>query len=153
MANTYTQIHIHLIFAVKYRKALINSTWKERLHQYFTGMIQKNNHKMLQINSMPDHIHMLIGLRPDQALSDLVQNIKTETSKWINENKFCEEKFHWQDGFGAFSYAKSQLPNVIRYIINQEEHHRKKTFLEEYKSFLKAFEVDWDEKYIFEELK
>lgn len=153
MANTYTQIHIHLIFAVKYRKSLINSTWKERLHQYFTGMVQKNNHKMLQINSMPDHIHMLIGLRPDQALSALVQNIKTESSKWINQNHFCESKFKWQDGFGAFSYSKSQLPNVIRYIINQEEHHRKRTFLEEYKSFLKAFEVDWEEKYIFEELQ
>ena len=108
---------------------------------------------MLQINSMPDHIHMLIGLRPDQSLSALVQNIKTETSKWINENNFCEIKFHWQDGFGAFSYSKSQLPNVIKYIINQEEHHRKRTFLEEYKSFLKAFEVDWEEKYIFEDLK
>ncbi len=108
---------------------------------------------MLQINSMPDHIHMLIGLRPDQALSALVQNIKSETSKWINENNFCEGKFHWQDGFGAFSYSKSQLSNLIRYIINQEEHHHKKTFLEEYKSFLKAFEVDWEEKYIFEDLK
>jgi REP element-mobilizing transposase RayT len=152
MPNTYTQIHIHLIFAVKFRKALIHSELKERLHQYLTGMIQNNDHKMLQINSMPDHIHMLIGLRPLQSLSSLVQNIKNESSKWINTNQLCDTKFQWQEGFGAFSYSKSQINTVINYIQNQEQHHLKKTFLEEYVSFLEAFEVDWDEKYIFKEL-
>ncbi|MDI1324780.1 MAG: IS200/IS605 family transposase [Algoriphagus sp.] len=152
MPNTYTQIHIHLIFAVKFRKALIHSELKERLHQYLTGMIQNNDHKMLQINSMPDHIHMLIGLRPVQSLSSLVQNIKNESSKWINTNQLCDSRFQWQNGFGAFSYSKSQINNVIKYIQNQEQHHLKKTFLEEYVSFLEAFEIDWDEKYIFKEL-
>jgi REP element-mobilizing transposase RayT len=101
---------------------------------------------------MPDHIHMLIGLRPLQSLSSLVQNIKNESSKWINTNQLCDTKFQWQEGFGAFSYSKSQINTVINYIQNQEQHHLKKTFLEEYVSFLEAFEVDWDEKYIFKEL-
>lgn len=152
MPNTYTQIHIHLIFAVKFRKALIHSELKERLHQYLTGMIQNNDHKMLQINSMPDHVHMLIGLRPVQSLSSLVQNIKNESSKWINTNQLCDSKFQWQEGFGAFSYSKSQINTVIKYIQNQELHHSKKTFKEEYVTFLDAFEVDWDEQYIFKEL-
>ncbi|WP_425637233.1 IS200/IS605 family transposase [Algoriphagus yeomjeoni] len=152
MPNTYTQIHIHLIFAVKFRKAQIHSSWKERLHQYLTGIIQGNKHKVLQIESMPDHIHILIGLRPDQSLSSLIQNTKTESSKWVNVNKLSASKFQWQDGFGAFSYAKSQLPQVIKYIQNQEEHHSKKSFIEEYKSILDAFELEWDEKYIFHDL-
>ncbi|MCE7058014.1 IS200/IS605 family transposase [Algoriphagus sp. AGSA1] len=152
MPNTYTQIHIHLIFAVKFRKSQIQPSWKERLHQYLTGMIQANKHKVLQIESMPDHIHILFGMRPDQSLSSLIQNVKTESSKWINANKLSSSKFHWQDGFGAFSYSKSQLPQVIRYIQNQEEHHSKKTFNEEYKSILDAFDLEWDEKYIFHEL-
>ncbi|WP_439490873.1 IS200/IS605 family transposase [Algoriphagus sp.] len=152
MPNTYTQIHIHLIFAVKFRKAQIQPSWKERLHQYLTGIIQANKHKVLQIESMPDHIHILFGMRPDQSLSSLIQNVKTESSKWINVNKLSSSKFHWQDGFGAFSYSKSQLPQVIKYIQNQEEHHSKKTFIEEYKSILDAFDLDWDEKYIFHEL-
>lgn len=152
MPNTYTQIHIHLIFAVKFRKALIHSELKERLHQYLTGMIQNNDHKMLQINSMPDHVHMLIGLRPVQSLSSLVQNIKNESSKWINTNQLCDSKFQWQEGFGAFSYSKSQINTVIKYIQNQELHHSKKSFIEEYVTFLDAFEVDWDEQYIFKEL-
>lgn len=126
MPNTYTQIQIHLIFAVKFRKSLIQSEWKERLNQYLTGMIQKKDHKILQINSMPDHIHMLICLRPDQSLSSLVQNIKTESSKWINSNNFCDSKFQWQEGFGAFSYSKSQIDTVVKYIQNQELHHSKR---------------------------
>ena len=152
MPNTYTQIHIHLIFAVKFRKAQIQPSWKERLHQYLTGIIQANKHKVLQIESMPDHIHILFGMRPDQSLSSLIQNVKTESSKWINVNKLSSSKFHWQDGFGAFSYSKSQLPQVIKYIQNQEEHHSKKTFIEEYKSILDAFDLEWDEKYIFHDL-
>ncbi len=148
MANTYTQLHIQFVFAVKYRKALIAKEWKERLHQYITGIIQSNNHKMLSINSMPDHIHIFIGMRPTQSISSLIQNVKTETSKWIKEQRLSLD-FAWQEGYGAFSYSRSHVPNVIRYIQNQEEHHKKETFLEEYLKILKAFEVEYDEQYVF----
>ena len=149
MSNTYTQIHIHLVFAVKYRDGLIDKSWKEELHKYVNAIITENTHKLLIINAMPDHVHLLIGLRPKQALSDLVREIKSNSSKWINEKKFSKHKFEWQEGFGAFSYGKSDLQKIINYIKNQEEHHKKVTFLEEYKEFLLAFEVDFDEQYIF----
>lgn len=151
MPNTYTQLHIQFVFAVKYRAALIHSNWKERLHQYITGIIQQNEHKLLQINSMPDHIHIFIGMRPNQSVSALVQNIKSESTKWIKENGFCKSPFAWQEGYGAFSYSKSHVSNVIHYIQNQEQHRHKKTFLEEYVEFLKAFKIDYDEKFIFTE--
>ena len=151
MANTYTQLHIQFIFAVKYRAALITKDYKDDLHKYITGILQANDHKMLQINSMPDHIHILIGMRPVQSISDLIQNVKTESSKWVKKEKFCSVPFGWQDGFGAFSYSKSHVQNVIRYIQNQEIHHRKETFLVEYRRFLKAFEIEYEEKYIFKE--
>ena len=128
MANTYTQLHIQLVFAIKYRAALIQYDWKERLHQYITGIFQENEHKMLQINSMPDHIHIFFGMRPHQSISSLVQNVKSESSKWINENGFCKSAFAWQEGFGAFSYSKTHVPDVIRYIQNQEAHHKKEAF-------------------------
>lgn len=153
MPNTYTQIHIQFVFAVKYRAALIEKDWKERLHQYITGIFHDNDHKMLQINSMPDHIHIFIGMRPHQSISSLMQNVKTESSKWIKEQNLCSYPFAWQKGYGAFSYAKSQVNDVIRYVQNQEIHHRKETFLNEYRKFLNAFEIEWDEKYIFKELE
>ena len=152
MPNTYIQIHIQIVFAVKYRLALIDTSWKDELHQYITGIIQNKSHKMLQVNSMPDHLHMLLGFRPDENMSQLVQIVKSESTKWINDNHLCREKFSWQEGFGAFSYSKSHVPNVIRYIQNQEAHHHKQTFREEYISFLKLFEVEFDERYIFKEL-
>jgi len=151
MANTYTQLHIQLVFAVKYRGALIEQEWKPRLLQYMTGIFQQNEHKMLQINSMPDHIHILIGMRPNQSLSSLVQNVKSESSKWIKEIKLCQSSFAWQEGFGAFSYSKTHVDEVIRYIQNQEIHHKKETFLDEYKKMLKAFEIEYNERYIFKE--
>lgn len=150
MANTYTQLHIQFVFAVKYRKALIGEEWKDRLHQYITGIIQANQHKMLCINSMPDHIHIFIGMLPTQSISALIQNVKTETSKWIKQEKLCLA-FAWQEGYGAFSYSRSHVPNVIRYIQNQEQHHKKETFLEEYQKILQAFEIEYDEQYIFTE--
>jgi REP-associated tyrosine transposase len=153
MPNTYTQIHIQFVFAVKYRAALIEKAWKEKLHQYITGIFQNHNHKILQINSMPDHIHIFIGMRPHQSISELIQKVKVESSKWIKEQNLCKYPFAWQEGYGAFSYAKSQVNNVIRYIQNQEKHHQKENFLNEYKKFLQAFEIDWDEKYIFKELQ
>lgn len=106
---------------------------------------------MLQINSMPDHIHIFIGMRLDQSISSLVQNVKTESSKWIKAQKFCEQPFAWQEGYGAFSYAKSQVFDVVNYIRNQELHHKKESFLDEYKKFLTRFEIEWDEQYIFKE--
>jgi putative transposase len=149
MANTYTQIHIQLVFAVKYRASLIAPEWKEELHQYITGVIQKYDHKLLRINGMPDHIHILFGMRPTQALSDLVQHVKQDSSRWINEKQLVQGKFSWQSGFGAFSYSRSDVPNVIAYIRDQEKHHRVCTFQEEYLELLKEFEVEHDERYVF----
>jgi REP element-mobilizing transposase RayT len=149
MANTYTQIHIQLIFAVKYRKALIHKGWKNELYKYMTGIIQNRNHKLLAINGVEDHIHILIGQRPDDSLSELVKNVKAYSSKWINNENFCSKKFQWQEGFGGFAYSKSQMPNVIRYIHRQEEHHKKIFFLDEYETILKNLEIDYDAKYIF----
>ena len=151
MANSYTQIHIQFVFAVKYRRTLISYEWKERLHQYIAGIFQQNRHKVLQINSMPDHIHIFIGMRPHQSISSLMQLVKSESSKWIEEQGFCSSTFAWQEGYGAFSYAKSQVNNVVRYIQNQEIHHRKESFLDEYRKYLSAFEIEWDERYIFKE--
>src|ERR1700712_246159 len=131
MANTYTQIHIQVIFAVKKRTGLIQKEWKDELYKYITGIIQTYGHKLLAINGMPDHLHAFFGMRPVQSLSDLMQDIKGSSSKWINEGKLIKERFEWQEGYGAFSYSKSQATRVIQYVQNQEEHHRKMSFLTE----------------------
>ena len=149
MANTYTQIHIQAVFAVQNRKSLIDTSWEDELYKYITGIVQNHDHKLLQINGMPDHLHVFFGMRPTQSISDLLKKIKGDSSKWINEKGFLKKKFKWQEGYGAFSYAKSQVPNVIRYIQNQKEHHQKKTFIQEYLEFLKAYEIEYDERYIF----
>lgn len=125
MPNSYTQLHIQFVFAVQFRKALIQKKWKERLHKYITGIFQQNGHKVLQINSMPDHIHIFIGLRPKQSISSLIQNVKAESSKWINNEFYEPKRFKWQEGYGAFSYSKNHVPRVIKYIQRQEEHHKK----------------------------
>lgn len=151
MANTYTQIHIQLVFVVKFRSGLIQFAWKEELYKYITGIISENGHKLLAINGMPDHLHILLGLRPSQSISDLTMHIKGSSSKWINSKGFLNCRFEWQEGFGAFSYSKKEVPKIINYIKNQENHHRVKTFKEEYAKFLKDFEVDYDERYIFKE--
>ncbi|MCZ8198461.1 MAG: IS200/IS605 family transposase [Flavobacterium sp.] len=151
MANTYTQIHIQFVFAVKYRNGLIHASFKEELYQYISGIIKANNHKLLAINGMPDHLHIFIGMRPTQSISDLLQDIKGSSSKWINEKKFLKVKFEWQEGYGAFSYSKSHVENVIEYIQNQENHHKKESFRDEYLKFLKVFEIEFDERYIFKE--
>ncbi|MCH5720523.1 IS200/IS605 family transposase [Niabella hibiscisoli] len=129
MPNTYTQIHIHFVFVVKYRAGLIQPNWKDNLYKYITGIVQANNHKMIIINGVADHIHLLVGLRPAQSVSDLMQDVKGGSSKWINDNKLVPGKFEWQEGYGAFSYSKSQLPTVINYIQNQAVHHQKKHFM------------------------
>jgi len=151
--NTYTQIHIQAIVAVKFRAAVIMPPWKERLHQYITGIVQSYNHKMLSINTMPDHLHLFFGLRPAQSLSDLMKLVKGESSEWINKQGLTPSVFRWQEGYGAFSYARSQVKIVAKYIEDQEIHHHKKTFLEEYQEFLRKFEIEYDEQYIFKELE
>lgn len=152
MSNTYTQIHIHFVFAVKYRACVISKSWKDELYKYITGIIQSYDHKLLIINGMPDHVHILAGIRPTQSISNLMKEVKQNSSKWINERKFTHGKFEWQEGFGAFSYGKSQIKDVITYIENQELHHSKKTFLEEYKEILDKFGVEYDAQYIFKDL-
>jgi putative transposase len=153
MANTYTQIHIQGVFAVAYRHCVIQDHWKNNLYGYITGIIEKNNHKLLVVNGMPDHLHVLFGMRPSQSLSDLLQDIKGSSSKWINEQGFIKSKFSWQEGYGAFSYRKSDLPGLIHYINNQQQHHQKTTFLQEYESLLKEFEVLYDPRYLFKEME
>ena len=152
MANTYTQIHLQIVFAVKYRDCVIHYSWKNELYKYITGIVKTNNHKMISINGMPDHIHILIGMRPVQSVSQLLQDIKGSSSKWVNDKNFLKRKFEWQEGYGAFSYTKAELKNVINYIENQEEHHKKKNFRDEYIDLLEKFNVEYDEKYIFQEL-
>lgn len=153
MANTYTKIHIHVVFAVKYRDAVLAKSWRPELYKYITGIVQNYNHKMLQINGVEDHVHLLIGLRPTQALSDLIKKVKEDSSTWINKKGFIRAKFRWQAGFGAFSHSPSQVPKVIDYIQRQEEIHKKKSFREEYLKMLNDFEVDYDERYIFKDLE
>lgn len=150
MPNTYTQIYIQAVFAAEGRQNLIRREHKEELHKYITGIVQNHRHKLIAINSMPDHLHMLIGLKPSMALSDLIQEVKADSTNFINRKRWVAGKFNWQEGYGAFSYGHSQLNTIIRYIQNQEKHHAKKTFREEYFSFLKKFEVPHDEKYVFE---
>jgi REP element-mobilizing transposase RayT len=149
MANTYTQIHIQVVFTVRNRECIISSLWKNDLFKYITGIIQNNQHKVLAINGMPDHVHILFGMRPIQSLSDLMQDVKGDSSKWINQNHFIKEHFSWQEGYGAFSYSKSQISNVIHYINNQEEHHKKMLFLDEYIRMLKESEILYDERFLF----
>ena len=150
MANTYTQIYIQVVFTVQGRQNLIKNQYREELQKYITGIVSNRNQKMMAIFAMPDHVHILIGLTPDIALSDLVRDIKAGSSKYISENKWVLGKFSWQKGFGAFSYSKSQVDRIVKYILNQEEHHRKKSFREEYLDFLKKFDINFDEKYLFD---
>ncbi len=151
MANTYSQIHLQFVFAPKFRASLIQPSWENDLFKYITGIVQNNKHKMLCINGMPDHLHMLIGLHTTQSIADLLQDVKAGSSKWINDNKFTKSRFEWQSGYAVFSYSKSQVSSVINYIQNQKMHHKKKTFLDEYKLFLEKSEINYEERYIFKE--
>jgi putative transposase len=152
MANTYTQIYLHIIFVVEGRQNLLPAKNKEELYKYIAGMIREKRHKPFIVNGMPDHIHILLGYNPIEGLSTLVKEIKRCTSLFINNNKWVKGKFKWQLGFGAFSYSKSQINTVYKYIENQEVHHKKKTFREEYLELLKRFEVEYDDRYIFKEV-
>jgi putative transposase len=150
MPNTYSQIYIQIVFAVSGRHNLIPKTHREELHKYITGIVQNREQKLLSIFCMPDHVHLLVGMNPNITISDLTRDIKAGSSKFINDNRWLKGKFNWQEGFGAFSYSRSQIVDVINYILNQEEHHKKKTFRQEYIEFLKKFEIAYDEKYLFE---
>ncbi|MEO7530892.1 MAG: IS200/IS605 family transposase [Sediminibacterium sp.] len=150
MPNTYSQIYIQLVFAVKGRQSLIPKNHREELHKYITGIVQNREQKMLSIFCMPDHAHLLVSLTPAISISDLTRDIKAGSSNFINKNLWINQKFNWQEGFGAFSYSKSQIDSVIKYILNQEEHHKKISFKEEYIDFLKKFEIDYDLKYLFD---
>ena len=152
MANTYSQIYIQVVFAVQNRKALIGKSWEEDLYKYISGIVTNKNQKLLAINGMSDHIHILIGIKPSCNLSNLVREIKKSSTTFIKEKRFTPFTFNWQEGYGAFSYSHSQLDKVIQYIENQKVHHRKRTFRDEYLSFLKAFNIAHDEKYVFDEL-
>jgi putative transposase len=151
MPNTYTQIHIQCVFAVKFRAALITPSWEDRLYRYITGIVQKQGHKMLAINGIPDHIHLFFGMRPDQSIADLVREIKGDSSEWVNNERLAPGYFRWQDGYGAFSYRKKDIPVVCRYIERQKEHHAKVGFIDEYKLLLQEFDVEYDNKYLFHE--
>ena len=150
MSNTYTQIYIHIVFAVKGRQNLIPKEHKTELHGYIMGIIRNKKQTVIQINSMPDHIHILLGITPDTAVSNLVRDIKANSSKFINQKRWVMGRFQWQVGFGAFSYSRSQLDDLVKYIKNQEKHHMRKTFREEYLEILKRFNVNYDERYIFD---
>ena len=150
MSNTYTQIYIQIVFAVKGRENLIQKDNREELQKYITGIVEKRNTKLIAIYCMPNHVHILIGFKPTTLLSDLVRDIKAGSSKFINDNKWVRGKFNWQEGFGAFSYGHSQLDRIIAYINNQEAHHKKKTFKQEYLEFLEKFNVMYDNKYLFD---
>jgi putative transposase len=149
MANPYYQISMQLVFAVKYRDALIKGSFSEELHKYIGGILVKQKHKPLAINSMPDHIHIFFGMHPCD-IPGLVRDIKSDSSTFINSRKLSKHTFHWQEGYGLFSYSISHRSDVINYIENQQEHHKKQTFREEYLNYMKKFEVDYDLKYLFE---
>lgn len=148
MANTYTQLYVHFVFAVQNRLSLIHSSWEEELYKYITGIVKNNKHKMIAINGMPDHIHIFIGLHVTQSIADFMRIVKGESSEWINKKQFVKGRFNWQEGYGAFSYSHNHVQQVYNNVMNQKKHHEKKSFFEEYKELLKKFDVKYDEKYL-----
>jgi REP element-mobilizing transposase RayT len=150
MANTYTQINIHVVFSVKGRENIITAKFKSELFKYISGILNNTKQFSLAVNGYKDHVHLFFEMHPTTALSDIIRIVKTNSSKWINERKFVKGKFRWQEGYGAFSYSKSQRNNVIKYIMQQEKHHREKTFREEYLKLLKKFDIKFDNHYVFE---
>ncbi|MBI3133958.1 MAG: IS200/IS605 family transposase [Bacteroidetes bacterium] len=151
MPNTYSKIHLQFVFAVKYRRALIDPSWEQELYKYITGIVQNHEHKLLAINGVQDHIHIFVGMRPSQSISDLLRDIKGESSLWINQRKFIDAKFEWQSGYGAFSYSPESVKNVINYIHRQKEHHTNTLFRDEYLELLRYHEIEYDERYIFQD--
>lgn len=152
MPNTYCQLFVHYVFAVQNRQSLIQPEWKEQLHQYLNGIVVKHQHHLFAVNSVANHLHLLVSMNPNQSASELMYNLKRSSSLWINDSKFVSRKFSWQEGFGAFSYGKSQISTIIHYIQNQERHHQKQSFCDEYIEFLRLFEVEFNEKYILKDI-
>lgn len=150
MPNTYSQIYLQFVFSVRHRQCLIPKRHKDELHRYMTGLVQNRNAKMLAVHCMPDHTHLFVGFRPSISISDFVKEIKVESNQFINEKKWTGHKFEWQEGYGVFSYSQSHIDSVIRYIHGQEEHHRKRTFGEEYRELLRKFQVSFEERYLFD---
>ncbi|HXT65022.1 MAG TPA: IS200/IS605 family transposase [Pyrinomonadaceae bacterium] len=153
MANTYSQIYIQIVFAVESRQSLIDPEHNDELQKYITGIVSVQRQKLIVINNMPDHVHLLIGQRPDSTLSDLVGDIKSGSTNFINRRRWVRGRFNWQEGFGAFSYSRSQLDTVVRYIRNQQRHHRTRSFRDEYVQLLDKFSVPYDERYIFKRIE
>ena len=152
MANTYTKIYIQFVFAVQDRVSLIKPEWKDELYKYMTGIVRNNKHKLIAINGMPNHVHLFVGYNPYQLIPSLLQDIKGFSSKWINKRGFVRGRFSWQEGYGSFSYSNSQINRVVNYIKNQEQHHKKRSFGEEYIQFLKQFNIPYNEKYILKDI-
>lgn len=152
MSSTFSQIYIHIVFAVRNRQSLIHPEWESFLHKYLTVSIQKSGQKMIAINGMPVHIHMLIGMKPNCNLSDLIREIKKSSCNWINENRFSKGHFYWQEGFGAFSHSHSSLNNVVNYIHDQKDQHTKENFRSEFESLLNAYKINYKDEYIFEQI-
>ena len=152
MANTYHQIYIQTVFAVKYRNSVLDPSWRPQLFGVIGNLINENNCKTIIVNGVEDHVHCFLGLKPVVSVSELMKAVKAKSSKYINDHNLTKERFEWRVGYGAFSYSQSQIDNVYKYIQNQEEHHRKRTFREEYLDLLKEFKVAYDEQYIFKEL-
>ena len=150
MAGTFSQIYIQVVFAVQGRQNMLQKPWRDEVFKYMAGIIKGKNQKPIIVNGVSDHVHLFIGLKPSMCLSDLVRDIKNNTTNFIKEKKFLRGEFAWQEGYGAFSYSHSQLDDVYKYILNQEEHHHKRTFKEEYLDFLEKFEIEHDVRYLFE---
>jgi REP element-mobilizing transposase RayT len=150
MANTYSQVYLQFIFAVKGRQSLILPKHNDELQKYITGVVQNRKQKVLAINNIPDHLHLFVGFGTTMSIADFMEEVKSISSKFINEKGWINGRFEWQRGYGVFSYSRSQIDDVIKYIANQQEHHKKKAFKEEYLEFLKKIEVDYDERYLFE---
>ena len=152
MPNTYTQLHVQYVFAVKYREAVLNTKWDEDLRKYITGIFQTNGHKMLAINNVDDHIHIFGGLNPKQSISELMRLTKCDSSEWINKKRLTKHKFHWQEGYSAFSYNRGDLDRIYKYVMNQQEHHKTISLPDEQKALLTEFEVEYNERYLFQPL-
>ncbi|MEQ1796765.1 MAG: IS200/IS605 family transposase [Lacibacter sp.] len=150
MANTFSQIYLQFVFAVRHRQSLIPKEHKEELHKYITALVQNRKAKMIAVHCMPDHAHLFVGFRPSISISDFIKEIKVESNEFLNNQNWMKNKFNWQEGYGVFSYGHSQIDTVAQYVLNQELHHKKKTFREEYLDFLDRFQIPFEEKYLFE---
>lgn len=153
MANTYTQLYLQFVFADQNRQSLIKPGWESGLYIYIAGIVKNNEHKVIAINGMPDHIHLFIGFHTTQSIAGLMMKVKGGSSEWVNAQSFVKGKFKWQEGYGAFSYGKSQVDQVYRYVLNQKQHHSKRTFYEEYRDLLRKFDVPFDERYVFKPIE